>query len=377
MGCVLPLAACVGWAIARQTPAYHAALESAASELIGLRCEWRRRSTPRPGVHELSEVSLYLPGDRQPIAHADRLRTRRDGSAWRVAIDTLVLLDPRQAKALAEVLRHPTNDLAANATVRSLRIEDAEPVVYRDVTCELNRGNGSLTLAATSVSANALCTVSLPNRSAGLLELDTGDQMLPTSWFQTPLGGSPSTRFSGTIKLENGEGHASGAMRIAASHTGDGPIRATWTPATITLHETHWLQTSLTRLHAKIDVPRGGYVHRSLLDAATDSLGAKQTQRVQRELTGNSLWYDRFACEIELDADGVTLIAGCGEEDGKPIAGRIAHAVLQSQGEALLLEPREKRLPIKALLRALWPESESALPATSRAARLASRLPLE
>lgn len=375
-GCVLPLAACVGWAIARQTPAYQAALRQSVGDLLGVRCEWSQHATPRPGEHELRGVALFLPGCAEPIATANRLRYRPDNRRHRIAIDSLTIADPSRLQSLVETFQRRSDVLEAHLSTRVLRFVGSDGPSYGDVVCEITGDRGGFTLAAESKSARALLRVSATGSGESSYSVTTGDQALPIAWFATPIGAASGVRFLGVVSGANDVGEATGTLLVAASHRGDGPIRATWTPAIVEVEQASWIATQLQQASVTVDVPKGGYVHRSLLDAATKNLGVKQTGRVAEQLNGEALWYDRFACQLEIDAEGVTLFAGCGEENGKPLAGRIAHAVLQSEGEALLLEPRDKRKPLAALLQTLWPESEAALPATSSAARLASRLPL-
>ncbi|MEO1498735.1 MAG: hypothetical protein AAFV43_16440 [Planctomycetota bacterium] len=376
--CAAPLALCVGWAIARQTPSYREMEQRRVSDALGLRCEWTRHATPRPGEHVLRGVSLYSRGVATPALEADEVRLRRAGQGWRLATGTLTVIDPADAERIAAELR---DAIIGDLSIARLQLGADPGVVYEAVTAKLTADEVGVVLVAQAEANAASCRLEwrhgTENDAKNEVQIDTGDHAVPVTWLPTPASETAAARFRGTLEQAGESGTAAGRLFVAASNSTSGPIRATWAPLTVTIHDAAWVGERVESFCGKLEINAGGWAHRSLLEAATTHLGARQTKRVAEQMNGEALWYDRFACDIEVNAEGVALLAGCGEENGKPLAGRIAHAVLQSGGEALLLEPRERPLPIAAVLRSLWPEAEANLPAASPAARLASRLPLE
>ncbi|WP_146574513.1 hypothetical protein [Botrimarina hoheduenensis] len=386
--CVAPLVASLGWAAVRQLPAYQAAAIAELGAPLGLLCECDRYTTPRPTEIIAWGVRVSTRGASEPLATCDRLQLRREPDGWRFAAGTLEIKRPAEVQSTLSGWARSARQFRLHGTTQVLVLSRAGSVAarftqvvteVRSPTEESGGTSAMLAIDLKSVPEQAELQLEMLGSASGELHttatIDTGSVGVSAAWLPTPIAMPADVLFSGRIENRVDGGLARGRLTLPASHSGNGPVRATWSPTTLVVHEARWSDSRFQRVHATIDARRG-WAHRSLLNAASDHLGAKQTPRVAEQASGEAIWYDRFACDIDLDSSGVTLTAACGEEDGKKLPGAIAHALLQSEGQPLVFEPREKRLQLAEVLHTIWPSASAALPANSPATRLASQLPL-
>jgi hypothetical protein len=136
--------------------------------------------------------------------------------------------------------------------------------------------------------------------------------------------------------------------------------------AEITLSHTNFRRGKLVEAAGAL-ASNGGVISRSLLTAAAESLKL-DSNVITDEQADTLLAYQQLALAFQIDANGLQLSGQCdGRQEGVLLVGTSGN---------LLLDSRDELIPSIALARALVPQSELLVPATSATEQLLRALPL-
>lgn len=375
LGCVLPTLAVAGLVVDRWSPAYEAEVLAAAGAAVDARLECDRLTTPRPGVVELHGVRLATPTTGQPLATCDKALAERTADGWRLLVDAARVADgPLAARWLQELVQGP---LRVEARCRSLSINGAESLA--DVRFDLG-GKPARRLKVAAEGASLVVSHDGGRWSARGV---TGDWAIPSAWLPgDPLGfaDAAASRFTGECRAVWSPSEpaplceASGALRLETIDLGGVSAER----GAARLDELRWQGGRIERLAGRIDL-RQGLLTREIAYGLHQAMGVTFFDEMYRRYhdphyeAGTP--FSQLACEVELDAEGLTLVAGCGEIDGQFRGGEVGHAIAEHEGVALLKEPLDRPLPPHTLVRAWRPLDAAELPASEAAIRAASRLP--
>lgn len=389
VGCVLPTLALTAWSIARIHPSYGRFLLGWVGYSVGIDLECDTIRTPRPGEYEIEGLRVAHPETGERLAECNRLRVRHDGALWTFVAD--------RCEIAADVDRLPVlrggdsgADLSGQvATLAAVDAMGEEVCVWRRVRCRV-AGVSDETQQPYAEAWTEPKNDSEPTHITWVRDkkddrvvLTTGDTPLPLRL--APPGLLPQsiargTTFSGelTIERQNAEtaGHASGELQVT---TLSGAL-ASWSNASVRLIDLAWTDGRIDRLQAHLEA-REGSLNRLFVWGLYQMLKCHPEEALQRFWSSTSddtpIPFDQLACDVELDATGLTIYGRCGDVGGERRSGAIAHAVLSKQGEPLLLEPTERQQPPTNLVRAVWPDASPAVPATAEAQDVARRLPIQ
>ena len=268
--------------------------------------------------------------------------------------------------------------LAVEAEVGQLELEGAYSLT--SVRCVL--GGNDRQLKIHSLEGVDL-ELSCPAAQSVRLAVESDRYPLPCGWLPCPpldgvAVGSVSLlgRFETTLSDDRyaNRGRFVGSLDLGQADHED----ASWARGACRVRELTWTGPRVDRLDARLELRDGVLARRLVLGMnhalLCDSFPALGEHFEDASQTG-PIPFRQLACEIEFDKNGLSLGAGCGEIDGDLRGGRLAYAVLQHDGMALLKEPSQRHLPAASLVRALWHGVEAELPASSTAQSFASRLP--
>lgn len=379
LGCVLPTLAVAGYTVTRLDPAYDTTLLAAASERLGVRIASDSIETPRPGVYLLDGLRLSQNAGDDLVATADSLRISKEADGWRFAAKNVAVQHPATASGVLSSLID--SDLVVSGQITSLHLDDATTLGQATATLGTNsEGLRRLVLA----SNDGARFEAVMDEHASRVLADSGSHTIAAAWLPgRPLQpfGESEARFAGRFvaQLPRDGGPASGAA------TGRFDVHSMATPqleaatGAITIDDLAWGQDRLVRFFGRIDL-RDGRMSRPLVYGACCHLGLEPLGNMEAQYAAptNDAWFPftQLACDMELDAKGIVLVAGCGEIDGQPRGGAVAHAIVEHEGIALLREPRSKLpLPTQRLVIAWHPDDPAELPATAAAIEMANRLP--
>lgn len=370
LGCVLPTLAVAGFTSGRLRPSYAEDLLAAVGERLGASIACESLATPRPGVYELRRVTLASVNDGREFATCDAVRLTLGAGGAQFAAKTVSIRQPADAWAL----RLLQSGLATEGHIETLSVDGCGD--YERVTVSLKQGASKLTCAGgdTLVTKieNSVCNAQLkaiqPVAAAwipcGTLHAIAAEHQHFTGVLSaaTPLDGGP---ISGVL---NG--------RLELKSVGFDNLKAQ--RGVVERLEIVWQGEKFERFAGRIDL-RDGTLSQSLVLGMNHHLSMDALQPVQERFAKSVVdaWFDftQLACDVELDKNGLVIVAGCGEIDGQTRSGAVAHAVVEHNGQALLKQPQLRPLLTQRLVQA-WRHGDLAeIPATSGAIEMASRLP--
>lgn len=374
LGCVLPTLAVAGFTADRWRPSFTERLLQSAGERLGAEIACQSVSTPRPGVYELRDVSLSEPTTGRDFLTCRYLRVTPVDHGARVAAEGVSLRRP----ADAWLLRAIGSNVVANGEIDSLTI-DSQRVAKASFTLGASNGKRQLkfkTPEGASVEAaldGAVCRV----------EANTASLALPAAWLSTPfsrlLSGGEAT-FSGTVTasvpVDGAPSTGEAAGQLTAKSLQLHGLQAAH--GEVVIDDLHWSEGRVDQLTGRVDL-RDGRLSRPVVYGMCRWLAMEPFDTLEERYAdpAQHAWFDftQLACDVELDAEGLVLVAGCGQVDGAPRGGAVAHAVLEHNGQALLREPLQRPLPAQRLVQAWFPDDPAELPATPAAIEMARTLP--
>ncbi|MEQ8850120.1 hypothetical protein [Botrimarina sp.] len=375
LGCVLPTLAVAGFVVDRWAPGYERELLATLGEALEARVECDRVLTPRPGVVELRGVRLTTPTTGKPLADCTSAIAARDGARWRLTLGEVRVPDaPIAARWLQQLVRTP---LVVDGRCVSLELNGAAPIAKARFKLA-GAAERSFTLAGQGA------TLSVAHAGgAWSARAATGPLAAPAAWLPgEPLGfaAARSAVFNGECRSDWSDAEptlastATGTARFDEVEVG-GLSAST---GSLRLDEFHWRGAQVVRLAGRLDL-RDGKLSREVVYGMHTAMGCQLWDEMHRRYNDPNYEagapFSQFACEVELDASGLTVVAGCGEIDGRFRGDRLGHAIAEHDGEALLREPLTRPLPPHTLVRAWRPLDAAELPASRAAIHAASRLP--
>lgn len=373
-GCVLPTIAIAGFAVSRLRPSYSDSVLAAVGERLGATITCDSLATPRPGVYDLRGVILSQPATQREFLTCRQVRVTKVGRGGRFVAEGVAVRQPVESW-LAGLLK---SDLAIQGEIESLAVKESR----------INKAAFSLGGPETARRLRmkgphgATLEADLSGRS-GNLRINAPTLALPIGWLDSPLSPlfeSSEATFSGrvaaSISLDGTSrtGEASGSISFTDFKTPGLEAQS----GGIDLDDFRWNRGRVEASNAKIDL-REGRLSRPVVFGMCRWLTMEPFPALEKRYADPTRhpWFDftQLACEVELSPDGLTVVAGCGEYDGQPRGGAIAHAVVEHEGEALLREPAQRPLPPQRLVQAWFPDDPAELPATQAAVEMARRLP--
>lgn len=379
LGCVLPTLAVAGMTAARVRPGFAADLLAAVGERLGVEVACDRLATPRPGVYTLEGVRLLNPTTGDDLAQCDRLRLERRDGGWRFAGEA-TRLSPHatESRWLRRLL---ASDTLAQGELTELSLGDG--VRLQKVAFRLSSPGGIARRLQIS-TADGWKLNATEESGAARVAIETAAPGLTAEWLTaTPLrwGAGEGARFVGRLLVEAGEsrsqtrGSAEGVLTTGAIAS----AQLTAASGEIRLASLRWNGERIDHLDGRVDL-RDGLVNGQVVWGACQWLTTPPRDRLQAlwsdPTARNRVPFTQLASEVEIGPEGVTLVAGCGEIDGRLRSdGAVAHAVLEHEGEALLLEPVQRPLPPQRLVQAWYPDHRAELPADHAAIELMRALP--
>lgn len=370
LGCVLPTLAVAGFTSGRLSPSYADDLLAAVGERLGASIACESLSTPRPGVYELRRVTLASISDGREFATCDAMCMTVGAGGVQFAAQTVSVRQPADAWAL----RLLQSALVAEGEIETLSIDGCGD--YDRVTATLKQGAAKLTCAGGNTlvtkidngACHAELQASLPVATAWL----SCEPLRAVAAKQQHFSGS----LSATIPLDGAPmtGELNGRLQLTA--IGFDSLRAE--RGVVEKLQLTWRSERIERLAGRIDL-REGQLSRPLVYGMYQYLSMALFQPLADQFNNpakHSLFaFTQLACDVELDRNGLVIVAGCGEIDGQTRSGSVAHAVVEHNGEALLKQPELRPLPVQRLVQAWRPDDLAEIPATSAAIEMASRLP--
>lgn len=370
LGCVLPTLAVAGFTSGRLRPSYAEDLLAAVGEHLGANIACESLTTPRPGVYELRRVTLASSNDGREFATCDAVRLTLGAGGVQFAAKTVSIRQPADAWAL----RLLQSGLATEGQIDTLSVDGCGD--YERVTASLKQGAAKLTCAGgdTLVTkiANGACNAELqairpvatawlscePLRAVAARQQHFSGSLLAT----IPLDGAPMT------------GELDGRLQLTAIDFDS--LKAE--RGVVEKLQLTWHGERIERFAGRIDL-REGRLSRPFVYGMYQHLSMALFQPLADQFNDpakHALFeFTQLACDVELDKNGLIIVAGCGEIDGQTRSGAVAHAVVEHNGEALLKQPELRPLPVQRLVQAWRPDDLAEIPATSGAIEMASRLP--
>lgn len=391
VGCVLPTLAVGAWAVDRLRPAFGERLLAEASRLFDGVIACDSLTTPRPGVYEMRRVRWEDPGEGRLLAECDTLRVARHGAGWRFAVNQLRLSEQAiDAERWAGWVGVDAEGTCRSATLFGTGL--ADKMRLEDLAVRVTRDGEATTSSLTITHAGGAKLVELSRNAAerGFVDrvsIDTTKAPLPAVWLPCPalasIDAGHGLRFRGVAQATWASADApvvgEAIGRFEADDLDERGVRCR--SAVAQVEELRWRGERIERVAGRFEA-RDGRLSRELAFGVNAWLEADAFPAMIRlygdasdDAAGGTVPFTQLACQVELDEEGLVLIAGCGEIDGVQRGGAVAHALLEHEGEALLREPRTRPLPTWRLVRALYSSGKAELPTTPAAVELARRLP--
>jgi hypothetical protein len=369
LGCVLPTLAVAGFATARLRPSYVGGVLAAVGERLRAEVDCDDLQTPRPGLYVVKGVRLADLASEEEFLTCDELRLDLGARPPRFAARNVAVRRPADAWLL-QVLQ---SDCSAEGQATRLVVGEA---CYEQVSVELRHGS-----LKASGNGGANLTASI-DEGVCRVAFDSASQAVEADWLSyEPLNAvsSQSARFRGKafcsvpVDGADAKGEAAGHFAFA----GLSLAGLTASHGTLAAEELRWAGPRVERLAGRLEL-REGQVTRPLIYGMCRWLTMEPFAALEARWADPAtaeIPFTQLACEVELDAKGLTLVAGCGELDGETRGGAVSHAVLEHRGEPLLKQPQTRPLPVQRLVQAWRPDDVAELPATAEAIEMASRLP--
>lgn len=379
VGCVLPTLAVAVYAVNRVTPVYRTALLDELSQRLGCRVECEHLTTPRPGVYELSGVRLRDAASKHERLALAQARLTKQHGRWRVAGSEARCPSVTDAGLVLTKLAEAGFD----TEVRLERVTIGTADALTGVTLSLSETPEALRqLSITDRAGRRLRAVL--NQDTWRLDAETGDRPIPASWLPgEPLVTGSAQRFDfvGSLGAEcSRDGHSIRGVAAGRFDIDRLDLRQLLAErGALTEVDLRWTHQRIERLSGRLTL-RDGQLSRSFTEGAATWLKLKPYDRLRSLYNDPSeplAWFpfSQVACEIDLGAEGLVLVARNDRIDGENRSGQVAHAIVEHNGQPLLGEPESPRLSVQSLVQAWFADQAVELPASSEAIEMARRLP--
>lgn len=401
--CLAPTLAIAAWVVDRRLPSRTATQAARLGALLQTKAALAGYREPRPGTMRCDQLALDDSTTGEPLVRLQGVRLYQREATWSVTVEAATVdasqLDGLAAKvgawlALPELqsaeLRigrltltlPPTTTGAAGP---AFTLDDVQGRIHRDAAGVAHlqlagRAAGSpaedktavrLAVERSTMEPGAKCRVSL---DAGAITLPTAAlaEVVP---FLAGLNAEASFRGSveWTIDAAGAAGVAKGRLNDVAlssllparsPHAVDGR-------ATVGVAECRWRGARLERLEASATA-EDVQASKSLVDAAIKFIYCVQTaEGVAGKGNEPTIAIDRLACHFVLDHRGLNLSGDLPQSVEAPTG-----CLAASGNQPLLLQPPYVDIPAGAWIQFVAGPSDSWLPATEAAVRMAGRLPL-
>ncbi|MDA1053492.1 MAG: hypothetical protein O3C40_23835 [Planctomycetota bacterium] len=391
--CLAPSGSLSAWIVYRATPVHawreNACWTRAIYETTGLLAEVESVRHPTRSRTLLENVKLSDPDGEHLIARI-RVVEFAETDHGIVAIASQPEIKANQLHRLGQLLYQrvlrgprPTQQFQLLSGELTLHGESGASTA-NDVRCLVSSDHGKVEatidfmLAGFEMRSPAQIQIIRERGSAKTSttwQLRTGGTPLPCSLAADYLAGLRSLgdrcRFQGTAWVQQDDhgwdGEVAGQFLDAdlESLVAPFPHKLSGT-AEITLSHTSFQRGKLVEAAGSL-TSNGGVISRSLLTAAAESLKLGSNV-VSDEQADTLLAYRQLALGFQIDATGLQLSGLCdGRQEGVLLVGTSGNLLLDSRGELI---------PSIAIARALVPQSELQVPATTATEQLLRALPL-
>jgi hypothetical protein len=392
--CLAPSGSLSAWIVYRATPGHawreNACWTSAIYETTGLLAEVDSVRHPTHSRTIFENVTLSDPDGEQLIARIRVVELAQTDHGI-VAIASQPEIEANQLHRLGQllyqrVLRGPRPSQQFQLLSGELTLHGGSGAsTANDVRCLVSSNQSTVeatvdfTLAGFEMRSPAQLQIIRERGSAKtstIWQIRTGGTPLPCNLAADYLTGLRSLgdrcRFQGTAWVQQDnhgwDGEVAGQFLDAdlESLIAPFPHKLSGT-AEITLSHTSFQRGKLVEAAGSLTSNGGGVISRSLLTAAAESL--KLGSPITNDAQADTLFtYRQLALGFQIDATGLQLSGLCdGRQEGVLLVGTSGNLLLDSPAELL---------PSIALARALVPQSELQVPATTATEHLLRALPL-
>ncbi len=387
--CLFPTGATLAWCAWSNRASQRVDWEQSLAAHLGLVTHIERISHPRPGLLRCEGLELSDPETSDRLVTISRLDADRWGGklVLRVQQGTVSLARPDE---LWRVLRRALAGRTSRAAP-PVRWSCGDVVVQSSsaqfTLTELTGGIESVPSRETAYGSFRVVGVDMPEPACVRIQRDrqgasavtavtfhSGTAALPTALvfpgLQAPEQLGPEGAFRGYVWASFADGSWSGELTGQLSRLDLRHLATQHLPHTLS----GTAEAVIERLNfrgGRIEEAVGtliagpGSIGRSLLDSARTALALRYAARI--DTAPSILPYEQLALAYSLDSSGITLKGSC--------QGATAGVLLADSAGPLLGEPDRPR-DVAALVRALAPDGDSAIPFGRQAERLVRVLPL-
>ncbi len=390
VGCVLPTLCAVAWIAFLHRPWRENDWQRMLQQQLHVRATVGEIRSPRPGVTQLLDVQFADLRSERSLGTIGELRVE----GWKSLlladrIEISVAQFPAFAAAIATWIS--SEDMPAlQLQAKTLRFVGTQEKSFELKNVRLQSFTRSnmhkkIELQAEGQGGTIQWVVEHDARQAEPIvfaTLDTGQQRLPAWLFADFVPGFQrclNAQFTGILRVESLSQELTGTMRGRLEEIDLEPWSdSTGTPrlqgtASLQLKTLQWKNRRMSRLQGRLQAG-SGRVNRSLVAKLTEQLFCKPgAALIPAESRDADPWlaFDELACDIQISSDGLTIFGAC-DKGGSDDSG----CLLAASGQALLLQPRFREVPLGRLVQVLMLPGTSWLPATAEASRMADGLPL-
>lgn len=395
--CLLPTCATIGWIAIRSQPGYVLSAkqewEQVLSQRLGMRVVCASVDYPTPETAELRSVEITDAETNVPIASLAKLEVIREQKGWRL-IGWQAVIEAGNMPLAMELLeqrwlRTPIGELVPCAIeLRELTVHDGE----RGVTLVDLNGNWQPTAAGPICELNFRLPEATPKQTRGRLVIERNRQTSPptTRWIfesgelpvptSLAVAGWPlvkrfgeRARFQGKVEYQTSGTLSSGRLQGALF---DVELDALVTEQTVhqlsgmancRIDEATWEQNRPTLIRGTLQAQGWGAISRSLMAAAMQQFQLRGPSPESLAESDALVRFQQLSFGFDLRPESLTLSGS---------ADVLQRGVLLAAANGPLLElPPVQQTSADSLVRTLYPESESKLPASQSAQALAAMLP--
>lgn len=379
LGCVLPTLAVAGFAAQRLSPSFSRSLVERLGSQLGVRIDCMRLGTPRPGVYEMQAVAIRDSATDAPILKIDTARLAKHNGRWHLNAPDCSVADAAAAASL--LARFNESGIPADTQLGRVRIGSGE--VLRGVAITVGDADDGVRELSLAADDGERVQARL---DAGAWQIDaiTGDRGLPAAWLPNaplPTSEGGTIRFVGSMRAEIDRPHEAvrgvAAGRFEASDLGLNGLHAR--RLEFAECDFRWTNQRIEHLTGRLTLS-DGELSRRLVEGAATWLTLKPSDHLlslYNEPAEPLAWFPftQLACEVELSAGGLVLVARNDRFNGENRSGLVAHATVEHEGRPLLGEPQAPALSAQRLVRAWFSDQTAELPASPEAIEMARCLP--
>jgi len=346
--------------------------------------------SPRPGVTQLLDVRFADLRSERPMASIGELRIE----GWKsLLVADRIEISAAQLPALATAIATwiSAQDMSAmQLQAESLYVDgpDGKSLELKNVRLKSitsSKTHKQIELLAEGQGGAIQLVV---EHDAGQAEptvfasLETGKVRLPAWLFADLVPGlkrSSKVQFTGSLHVESisqqFHGNMSGRLEeidLVQWFDLEGPQRLHGN-ASMQLETLQWKNRQMSVLQGRLRAGTGKVTRRLLAKLAEQLFCKPGAAFVQAEGSDADPWvsFDELACDIQISSAGITIFGAC--DIGW---NRTSGCLLAARGQALLLQPSFREVPLGRLVQVFMLPGTSWLPATVEASEMADGLPL-